>query len=707
MKKALSFLAISIFLGGSVSAQENFKCGLNQKLAKMYAENPQLEKDHEKLFLNGLHTEVKNGEKITVFTIPIVFHIIHTYGSENITDAQVLDQVAILNRDFRLMNADTADVVPSFKQIYGDVGIEFKLASIDPYGNCTNGIEHIYSHEAYVGDDFSKLNQWYRDRYLNVWVVASMQNGVAGYAFYPTDTEGSNFFRDGIIILDNYIGSIGTGSPYNSRALTHEIGHYLGLSHPWGSTNEPGVACGDDYINDTPITKGSNLNCNLSMAVCDPAIIENVQNYMDYSYCSRMFTLDQVSAMRNIIQGDAGKRNKLITPENHTLTGVDLTSTPVCKPIADFNATKRFTCIGSSVAFKDASYNAPASGFTYNWSFQDATPATSTSATPSVVFNSPGYKTVTLIVSNASGADTLEMENYIYVSEDWANIDGPRMIDMEDDLVYWFRSDNVENNYAKFQISPNKGYNNSRCYVLNNYKNTDNALAFSDDYFYYNRLGGSVDNLITPSFNLANTSNASLTFKYAYASNGTTVAEIKETLKIYSSKDCGQTWTLRKTMTGSELLSAGYASNSDFIPVNNNAWKTATINYTTSSTDVKTRFKFEFTATDLSSNLYIDDINVGGTLGLTTNSADALEVVAFPNPSKVGQAITIQYHAQDEPVTFTLRDIQGKVLSQVVRNEMNQEVTFELDTNQQLSSACYFLEVQTGNFKSTKKIIVM
>src|SRR3954463_2100097 len=31
------------------------------------------------------------------FTIPIVIHIIHTYGSDNISDAQVLDAVRVIN----------------------------------------------------------------------------------------------------------------------------------------------------------------------------------------------------------------------------------------------------------------------------------------------------------------------------------------------------------------------------------------------------------------------------------------------------------------------------------------------------------------------------------------------------------------------------------------------------------------------------------
>src|SRR4051812_14866269 len=49
-----------------------------------------------------------------LFTIPVVFHILHVGGQENISDAQVQDAVSILNRDYNRRNADTANVVAQF-----------------------------------------------------------------------------------------------------------------------------------------------------------------------------------------------------------------------------------------------------------------------------------------------------------------------------------------------------------------------------------------------------------------------------------------------------------------------------------------------------------------------------------------------------------------------------------------------------------------
>jgi hypothetical protein len=103
--------------------------------------------------------------------------------------------------------------------------------------------------------------------YLNVWTVSQMADGVAGYAYFPSSVTGQFLMYDGVMILSAYVGSIGTGSTLTTRALTHEIGHYLNLPHTWGLTNAPGVACGDDGIFDTPITKGW-TTCTLNGIKC-------------------------------------------------------------------------------------------------------------------------------------------------------------------------------------------------------------------------------------------------------------------------------------------------------------------------------------------------------------------------------------------------------------------------------------------------------
>ena len=147
---------------------ETGKCGIHYYMDELYKNDPDLKKRVEKSF----ETPIVNKSGVVdtnLMIIPVVFHVLHQYGVENINDTQVYDQMRILNEDYRLRNADTAAVVSAFDTLMADAHIEFRLATIDPWGNPTNGIEHIYSHELNTGDMNSKLNQWDRSKYLNVW----------------------------------------------------------------------------------------------------------------------------------------------------------------------------------------------------------------------------------------------------------------------------------------------------------------------------------------------------------------------------------------------------------------------------------------------------------------------------------------------------------------------------------------------------------
>lgn len=289
MKKILLAFILATTIASVTNAQEKH-CYTTEMDNEMALTNPDMLRQRQNLeaFIQQ-YGKVERRNNSVVYVIPIVFHILHNYGEENISDAQVLDQVRILNRDFRRTNADTVNIVPAFQGMAADIEVEFRLPSIDPNGNCTNGIDRVQTMLTYSANNQSKINGWPNNKYLNVWVANSLENtGAAAYAHYP----GGNNAVDGIMNLHSYLGSIGTSSEGRSRTLTHEIGHYLNLAHVWGSTNSPGVACGDDNVSDTPETKGWS-SCVPTGSLCNPPIVENVQNYMEYSFCEYMFTEGQ------------------------------------------------------------------------------------------------------------------------------------------------------------------------------------------------------------------------------------------------------------------------------------------------------------------------------------------------------------------------------------------------------------------------------
>jgi hypothetical protein len=181
--------------------------------------NRKLEKETEE-------AHYRSGGNDELYIIPVVFHVIHNYGAENISDDQIYDAINILNRDFRKLNADTSFIVEEFADIAADIDIEFRLATLDPEGNCHPGINRIVSEETYVGDneELSDLISWPRNSYLQIWVV-NYAAGAAGYTNLPGSVN--NVWaasEDGIVLKSDYCGSIGTSDLSHSRTLTHEVG---------------------------------------------------------------------------------------------------------------------------------------------------------------------------------------------------------------------------------------------------------------------------------------------------------------------------------------------------------------------------------------------------------------------------------------------------------------------------------------------------
>ena len=64
--------------------------------------------------------------KKAIRTIPVVFHVVHAYGEENISKEQIEDQMRVINEDFQRLNADTSSTRAFFK----DRAANFELDSI-------------------------------------------------------------------------------------------------------------------------------------------------------------------------------------------------------------------------------------------------------------------------------------------------------------------------------------------------------------------------------------------------------------------------------------------------------------------------------------------------------------------------------------------------------------------------------------------------
>ncbi len=622
-----------------------------------------------------------------VYTIPLVIHILHNYGVENISDEQVYDAVRILNEDFRKRNADTTQIVPAFRDIAADCEIEFRLATIDPKGNCTNGIDRIQSTATYIGDNLAKLNPWPRDMYLNVWVVnaISRDGNVLGYAILPSSASGLVGLLDGIVLLHNSMGNIGSGNPSWSRTLSHEVGHSLSLIHTWGGSNEPGVACGDDGIFDTPVTRGT-FGCNLNLAQCNPPIIENVQNIMDYSSCPRMFTEGQKLAMHATLNSATAKRNNLWQPETLAKTGADVsTNTNTCPPVADFNSVKKNVCLNDPVQFTDYSWRGPVTA--WEWTFTNANPPVSNDKNPVVTFTQPGWQTVTLTVTSAFGQDTRTKESLILVNE---STPLPLEERFEDEAAFNnnYYVQNFDNNESAFRINGNASYSGGQSLVLNTF-----------DVGRYD-----IDEFITPLFTVAG--RTTFNFKYSHATKATTIADMEDRLRVYYSINCGATWVQMLIRTGNQIVNAGF-HNDYFIPSSDADWAEINIPLPPQVIGAGTAiFRFEFTsARGNSNNFYIDNINVDDNYTSTTElEKEALSFNIFPNPT--AGVFSVQLNSA-KPASGWLKvfDRTGKQIL-LERHDFHAGVNTRTITAD-LAEGIYYVVVMTEEKIASKSLMVV
>lgn len=266
----------------------------------------------------GLALFTAGNTHAQAYTIPVVVHVLYTNPINNISDAQVMDGLNVLNQGF---NSVSPDLFPPFDTLAANMGVEFCLASIDPDGNPTNGIDRIETPwSQHGGQPESYMDQWPRDRYMNIWVVANVDNDVFTQAAYRPEQVDTDPLRDGIMLLNSFMGSIGTGDPFAARSILNSGGRYLGLKLLWEDPINGGP-CGDDEVADTPPCEMI-TDCSDPLALsCEPGVPENIQNCMTYSYCYRMFTFGQKARVLAALNSPVAQRNNLWTASNLALSG--------------------------------------------------------------------------------------------------------------------------------------------------------------------------------------------------------------------------------------------------------------------------------------------------------------------------------------------------------------------------------------------------
>ncbi len=649
-KIALFLLIISSTL--RLSAQE--RCAA-VAYKKMQQSNPKLESEEQ--FEQWIQKKITETNKKTFSIertsaspniIPVVVHVIHNgepIGTGfNISDAQIISQINVLNKDYQRLNADANQTPTEFQSVAGAFDVQFVLAKQDPEGLPTNGIVRKKGTKtgwAMANDtQLKSLSYWNSNDYLNIWVTnIDDPNNFVGYAKFPIsdlpdlNNSPNDPLTDGVVITYDAFGSVDDGSfnldpKFNKgRTATHEIGHFFGLYHIWG--DDSGACSGTDYVADTP-NQGNNYNglCPVHPKV-SCASNDMFQNYMDYTNdaCMNIFTAGQVNRM-NIVLQNSPRRATLPTSKGATIPPVFSLDLGI-KAIVSPSIT---ACPGSNVpTLKIRNYGtnqitsakiqvklngiiSETKDVTINLSNLEEVDVTfnviglSSGSTNQVNFEiiqvngqvdgntNNNLKAQTFTTPQTSALPLLETFNSVPAD----GIPSGWSIQNPDGLIKW---QNIN--------SPVDGIPNKSMFI--------NLLDYQEE--------GAVDRLISPVMDFLNLPSATLRFDRAYAQFPGVTSDI---LRVLVTTDCGanlnQAVEIFNKSGGALATSAN--NTSAFVPKLQSEWATEIIPLSQFKGNPNVQLVFEV-INGYGNNIYLDNVQV-----LTTELVD-LALVKINSPSPV------------------------------------------------------------------------
>ncbi len=711
------------------------QCGTDRHYHEALKRNPALE-DMERQFNRQLQQAIAarttSVTDTTVYDATVVVHVIHDYGTENITDSSIYNAVNNWTTVFMKRNADTVHVIAPFQPWIGNTRLRLHLATKDPEGNPTKGITRTNSYLTKDAYEYSKIIGWPQDRYINIWLAVNIGGYAAGAGAYSQYPFAAVPDFDGVLCMAQYMNT--------DKIMPHELGHFLDLQHVWGNTNSPGVACGDDGVDDTPPTMGQlgafcgpaelyDASCaagyaktyisasGLPDSVVNYPDTSNTQNMMNYmSACRIMYTKGQSVRMRTALLSPVANRSNLVTPATLSATGA-LSPMPDLAPIADFCVSKAIstsvvtdsrtyflTCNNAaSFNFKNWSWNDTLSGVQWTFSNGAAAPTSNAMLTVTNKFSVPGWVTVSLQATSNAGSNTITNTHAVYAADTVATLGVGYMQKFTNaaELANW-PIFNVFNNQYKWQQFTGAGYDDGQCLRFRSYDTTSRAV---------NSQAGDHDEIYTPAFDLTTaTSDLYANFYSAGAYNdapGNGLANTNDSLELQVSVTGGQRWVKLGSWFGGNLANNNYKS-SEFKPASPAQWVGRSVLIPSLYRTNLAFFRFKYWSGSTGNNTYIDNFSISPfTVGLEEAVAASKELVTiFPNPAANGCTLVFNT-GNDGNVHYTIRDIAGRlVYERSVHLSPNTTHHEAISRDQTPAAGIYLVSMAIDGKIRTQKMVV-
>ena len=613
----------------------------------------------------GLNVAKTNGSP-PIITIPVVVHVVYRTAVENISNAQAISQVQVLNDDFAKLNADAIKVTqPTFSTVASGAQIRFCLAQRDPLGNPTTGVARYTTTVTSFNTNDNVKNAatggataWDVTKYVNIW-VCNLGTSLLGYGEFPTGTLSNTW---GLVLNYRYTGSGGSAqAPFNlGRTGTHEFGHCFNLFHIWGDDN--GACTGSDQCADTPnqanSSGGSFPQGSIQTDACSPSSPGYMwMNYMDYTddNAMYMFTAQQVARMEAVVNN--APWNILATSLACTpVSALDAGIISILNPIAGSatcsnSVTPRITLNNSgSTTFTTATilYRMDALATqTLNWTGSLASGTSTVLTLNNYTGLANGAHTFSASVINPNGtADGNSANNSI--TSTYSVIAVPvgaalPFVERFDAVTFpptgWVQinTNTLDAAYRWTRLANATGIPVAP---------TTTACAKMDNFAGAIDISGQKDALRTPALNLTG-ANSSLRLVFDRSHRRYSNVDI-DSLNIYISTDCGGTWTQLYTRGGTQLATVAATLTTAYTPTANAQWARDSVSLSAYVGQPSVYIKFE-SRSGWGNNLYLDNINVKFT------AAAAPPVASFSVAATrcVGSSIAFTDASTNLPTSWT------------------------------------------------------
>ncbi|MCO6500754.1 MAG: T9SS type A sorting domain-containing protein [Vicingus serpentipes] len=703
-------VAISVLIFISTTNAQNPEqgnwCYTDEHQKHLIEQDPSLIQQHQELedyILNFKKNYNASDKKAATIIIPVVIHnITHDGGIAYVSKATIDAQIQAMNDDFQRLNADAINTRSLFLPYVADLDIEFRLAHLDPNGECTEGIvrkesPYSYNTSKSAAENVKGVSYWDSKKYLNIWVIDEIEdNGdgtyIAGYAQFPGNGINSTY---GIVIVDQNFGG-------GSRTLTHEVGHCFNLYHTFQSGCSSNCDGGGDRCCDTPPVFESSFNCDNNRNTCSTDavdvlspyssdVVDQYENYMSYSNCQNMFSLDQKTRMLATLNNTSTSTGlaQLSTSGNLAFTGTaDPYTTPICKPIADFSYNKEYICEGGNVTFTDESYNATPTGWA--WTFTGGSPGASGASSPTITYNNAGTYGVTYSSSTSAGSSApITKNNIITVSSLTADYPGPITYESFENTTTFNNEWIIENPEGlAWESTTAAATTGSRSVRIRNY--------FTSEV-------GEEDALISPSYDLSTAVSKTMRFKVAFAKK---VSTDTDRMIVYYSTNCGESWSLKSVLSNANLTTVANQT-SNFTPTLSSHWDEKVVDLSSIGTATNVRFKFLFKSGG-GNNIYLDDINVGGfSVGIDEfNNVGAFNI--YPNPAHSNAKISFSLFKNVENLSVNVKNALGQNVTSIINGQAftSGQYTLSIDEQRKLPAGIYFIEFNADEVSRVQKLII-